>query len=162
MGLQGLEQFLEMTNQTIEEYRESLREDAEVSLRNQLALGEFAQSEGLEVSNEEYEEHIVGVAGPLPEEVDDETAKAHADMLEMMRGENSRPMIDSEILRDKSIKMLLSIVRGEDVPEVAAKEAAEDEGAAADGSEGEAQPGGSVDADGSAREAEEKEEEADS
>lgn len=162
MGLQGLEQFLEMTNQTIEEYRESLRENAEVSLRNQLALGEFAQSEGLEVSNEEFEKHIIGVAGPLPEEVDDETAKAHADMLEMMRGENSRPMIDSEILRDKSIKMLLSIVRGEDVPEVAAKEAAEDEGAAADRSEGEAQPGGSVDADGSAREAEEKEEEADS
>lgn len=162
MGLQGMEQFLEMTNQTIEEYRESLRESAEVSLRNELALGEFAQSESLEVSDEEYEEHIGGVVGPLPEDADEETAKSHADMLEMMRGENSRPMIDSEILKGKSIKMLLSIARGEDVPEAAAEEEAEDEGAAADGSDSDQPPAGSVEADGSASEAEEKEETADS
>ena len=135
MGLQGMEQFLEMTNQTIEEYRESMRESAEASLRNELALGELAQSESLEVSDEEFEEHIVDVAGPLPEDADEETAKAHADMLEMMRGENSRPMLDSEILRSKSIKMLLAIARGEEVPQAAAREAAEDDDAAADESD---------------------------
>ena len=135
MGLRGIDQFLEVTNQTIEEYRESMRESAEVSLRNELALGELAQSESLEVSDEEFEEHIGDVAGPLPEDADEETAKAHADMLEMMRGENSRPMLDSEILRSKSIKMLLSIARGEEVPQAAAREAAEDDEAAADESD---------------------------
>ena len=165
MGLRGIDQFLEVTNQTIEEYRESMRESAEVSLRNELALGELAQSESLEVSDEEFEEHIGDVAGPLPEDADEETAKAHADMLEMMRGENSRPMLDSEILRSKSIKMLLAIARGEEVPQAAAKEAAEDDEAAADESDesdDSEQPAGAVNADGSANEAGENEEAADS
>ncbi len=167
MGLQGMEQFLEMTNQTIEEYRESLRERAEVSLRSELALGEFAQSESLEVSDEEFEEHIGNVAGPLPEGADEETVQAHADMLEMMRGENSRPMLDSDILKGKSIAMLLSIARGEEVPQAAAveaadDEAADDEAAEADGSDSDEQPPESVDAEEDASEAEGEEEAADS
>ena len=121
MGLQGMEQYLEMSNQTIEAYRESLREDAEKSLQIELALVEFAQCEKLKVSDEEFEEHIGDVAGPLPEDADEETAKAQVDMLEMMRADHSRPLIDSEILKDKSIKMLLAIARGEEVPEPVAE-----------------------------------------
>jgi trigger factor len=122
MGLQGMEQYLEMSNQTIEAYRESLREDAEKSLQIELALVEFAKCEKLEVSDEEFEEHIGDVAGPLPEDADEETVKAQIDMLEMMRADHSRPLIDSEILKDKSIKMLLAIARGEEVPEPVAEE----------------------------------------
>jgi len=162
MGLQGLEQFLELTNQTIEQYRESLRESAEVSLRNELALGEIAQSESLKVSDEEFEAHIGGVAGPLPEGADEETAQARADMLEMMRGENSRPMIDSEILKNKSIKMLLSIARGEEVPLAAAEDATGGEEAEADGSDEGEQPAGAAGAEESASEDVEKDEAADS
>ncbi|MDE0428365.1 MAG: trigger factor [Caldilineaceae bacterium] len=158
MGLQGLEQFLELTNQTIEEYRESLRENAEISLRNELALGEFAQIESLKVSDEEFEAHIGGVAGPLPEDADEETATARADMLEMMRGENSRPMIDSEILKAKSINMLLSIARGEDVPQAAAEEAAGDEEAETDVSDDSEQAALAVEAGESASEDAENEE----
>ena len=117
MGMQGLQQFLEMSNQTIEDYRESLREDAEKSLQIELALVEFAQRENLKVSDEEFEEHIGNVAGPLPEDADEEAEKVHADTLEMMRADHSRPHIDSEILKDKSVKLLLAIARGEDVPE---------------------------------------------
>jgi trigger factor len=122
IGLQGMEQYLEMSNQTIEAYRESLREDAEKSLQIELALVEFAQCEKLKVSDEEFEEHIGDVAGPLPEDADEETVKAQIDMLEMMRADHSRPLIDSEILKDKSIKMLLAIARGEEVPEPVAEE----------------------------------------
>jgi trigger factor len=116
MGLKGMEQYLELTNQSVEEYRESLREEAERSLLNELALVEFAQCEHLKVSDEEFEEHIGNVAGPLPEDADEEAAKARADLLEMMRADHSRPLVDSEILKDKSIKMLLAIARGEEVP----------------------------------------------
>ena len=122
IGLQGMEQYLEMSNQTIEAYRESLREDAEKSLQIELALVEFAQCEKLKVSDEEFEEHIGDVAGPLPEDADEETVKAQIDMLEMMRADHSRPLIDSEILKDRSIKMLLAIARGEEVPEPVAEE----------------------------------------
>ena len=129
MGMQGVQQYLEMSDQTIEEYRESLREDAEKSLQIELALVEFAKSEKLTVSDEEFEEHIGNVAGPLPEDADEEAEKAHADMLEMMRADHSRPLIDSEILKDKSVKLLLAIARGEDIPEpdAGADESEEDE-----------------------------------
>jgi len=117
MGMQGLQQFLEMSNQTIEDYRETLREDAEKSLQIELALVEFAQREKLKVSDEEFEEHIGNVAGPLPEDADEEAVKVHADTLEMMRADHSRPLIDSDILKDKSVKRLLAIARGEEAPE---------------------------------------------
>ncbi len=116
MGLRGMEQYLELTKQSVEEYRESLREEAERSLLKELALVEFAQCENLKVSDEEFEEHIGNVAGPLPEDADEEAAKAHADLLEMMRADHSRPLVESEILKDKSIKILLAIARGEEVP----------------------------------------------
>ena len=142
MGLQGMEQYLEMTKQSIDEYRESLREEAERSLRNELALVEFAQNENLKVSDEEFEDHIGNVAGPLPEDADEETEKSHADLLEMMRADHSRPLVDSEILKDKSIKMLLAMARGEEVPEADADadEAADaEQGAETDSEEGEPQ-----------------------
>lgn len=117
MGMQGLQQFLEMSNQTIEDYRETLREDAEKSLQIELALVEFAQRENLKVSDEEFEEHIGNVAGPLPEDADEDAEQMRADTLEMMRADHSRPLIDSDILKDKSVKLLLAIARGEEVPE---------------------------------------------
>ncbi|MCY3708349.1 MAG: trigger factor [Caldilineaceae bacterium] len=117
MGMQGLQQFLEYSNQTIEDYRESSRDEAEKSLQIDLALVEFAQRENLKVSDEEFEEHIGNVAGSLPEDADEEAEKVHADTLEMMRADHSRPLIESEILKDKSVKLLLAIARGEDVPE---------------------------------------------
>ena len=117
MGLQGLQQYLEMTKQTTEEYREGLREGAKKSLLHDLVLAELAQCESLNASDEEFEEHIGNMAGPLPEDADEETAKAHADMLEMMRSDDSRQLVDSDILKVKSIKMLLAIARGEEVPQ---------------------------------------------
>ena len=116
MGIQGLEQFLEMSGQTIEEYRESMRGGAETSLRIELALEELAKCENLTVSDEEFEAHIGDVAEPLPEDADEETLKARFDMLDMMRAEHTRPLIESEILRNKSVELILAIARGEDIP----------------------------------------------
>ncbi len=122
MGLQGMEQYLEMSGQTIEDYRESLREDAEKSLQIELALVELSSCEKLSVSEEEFEAHIGDVAAPLPEDADEEAVKARDDMLEMMRAEHSRPLIESEILREKSVNLLMAIARGEDIPEPEAGE----------------------------------------
>ena len=120
IGLQGIDHFLEMSNQTIEEYRETLREGAEKSLRHDLVLDELAQRENFTVSDEEFEEHIGNVAGPLPEDADEETAQTHADMLEMMRADHTRPLIDGDILKGKSTRMILAIARGEELPPPAA------------------------------------------
>lgn len=119
MGLRGLEQFLEFSNQTVDAYRESLRGDAEQTLARDLALQELAKSESLQVSDEEFEQHIERAAGPLPDEADEETRKARGDMLDMMRGEHTRPMVQDDILKDKSIQLLLAIARGQEIPEAA-------------------------------------------
>ena len=132
MGMQGLEQYLEMSGQKIEDYRESLREDAEKSLQVELALEELSTCEKLTVSEEEFEAHIGDAAAPLPEDADDETEKAREDMLEMMRAEHSRPLIESEILREKSVNLILAIARGEDIPEPAESESEEEEQATAE------------------------------
>ena len=120
MGLQGMEQFLEMSNQTLEGYRETMRESAERALRHDLALGELAKRENLDVSDEEFEEHIENVAGPPPEDADEEALKSRDDLLEMMRSESSRPLVNADIQRDKTIKRVLAIARGEEIPEPAA------------------------------------------
>ena len=60
-------------------------------------------------------------------------------MLEMMRADHSRPLVDSEILKDKSIKMLLAIARGEEVPEPVAEA-----GEAADAEQPDAEDSGQV------------------
>ena len=120
MGLRGIDQYLELSNQTAEAYREGMREGAEQSLLHGLVLGELAESENLKVSDEDFEEHIASVAGTVPDDADEETAKSHADMLEMMRAEGTRQLVDNDILKDKSIKMLSAIARGEEVPEPAA------------------------------------------
>ena len=142
MGLQGMEQYLEMSNQTIEDYRESMRENAEKSLQIELALVEFAQREKLTVSDVEFEEHIGDMAPPLPEDADEEAVKARIDMLDMMRADHSRPHVESEILKDKSIQLLLAIARGEEVPEPEAEagEVTDAEQPVADVSEQAAQP----------------------
>ena len=36
-------------------------------------------------------------------------------MLDMMRAEHTRPLIESEILRNKSVELILAIARGEDI-----------------------------------------------
>jgi len=132
MGMQGLEQYLEMSGQKIEDYRESLREDAEKSLQVELALEELSTCEKLKVSEEEFEAHIGDAAAPLPEDADEEAVKAREDMLEMMRAEHSRPLIESEILREKSVNLILAIARGEDIPEPAESESEEEEQATAE------------------------------
>ena len=97
-----------------------MRESAERALRHDLALGELAKRENLDVSDEEFEEHIENVAGPQPEDADEEALKSRDDLLEMMRSESSRPLVNADIQRDKTIKRVLAIARGEEIPEPAA------------------------------------------
>ncbi len=117
MGLQGIEQYLEVSKQSMEEYRATLRQEAEMSLCRQLVLAEIAQSENLTVSDEEAEAHIEIVAGPLPTDADEDELKARADFMDMLRTGHSRPYVDEAVLSDKSIELVLAIARGEEIPE---------------------------------------------
>lgn len=117
MGLEGLSQYLELINQSIEQYREGLREQAERYLRRNLVLAEIAEQENLAVSDEEFEEYIESMAGPLPEDTDEEARQSRESFLEMMRADYSRPYVNDQIMSEKSIDRVLAIARGEEIPE---------------------------------------------
>ena len=62
---QGLEmqQYLEYTNQTAQDLRESYREQAEKSVRSELVLEAVAKAENIEVSDEEVDQELQMMAG---------------------------------------------------------------------------------------------------
>lgn len=61
MGLKGLDQFLELTKQDLESYRENLRPIAEKQLRQQLALEELIKAESITATDEEVREQISAI-----------------------------------------------------------------------------------------------------
>ncbi len=63
-GIQ-LEQYLQITGTTPEQFREQLREQAEVSARVDLALRAVAEQEAIEVSDEELDEELMVLATQL-------------------------------------------------------------------------------------------------
>jgi len=63
-GIQ-LEQYLQITGTTPEQFREQLREQSEVSARVDLALRAIAEQEGIEVSDEELDDELRVLATQL-------------------------------------------------------------------------------------------------
>jgi len=65
-----LEQYLQITGTTPEAFREQLREQAEVSARVDLALRSIADSENIEVSDEDLDEELRVLATQLDQPLD--------------------------------------------------------------------------------------------
>ncbi|HXF61083.1 MAG TPA: trigger factor, partial [Caldilineaceae bacterium] len=63
-GIESLEDFLRQSGQTVEEYRESLREQAETIARRNLVISELYRKEGIEVTDEDIEARINAMLGP--------------------------------------------------------------------------------------------------
>lgn len=104
-GIQDLETYYRQTNQTREQMRDSLRTDAVRQAERNLILSELLRVENMTVSDEEVEQRI----GLLLANNDAETAQQLAVML---RNESGRAILESQLLRDKSIERLLAIARG--------------------------------------------------
>ena len=68
-GIQ-LEQYLQITGTTPEQFREQLREQAEVSARVDLALRAVAEQENIEISEEELDEELMVLATQLDQPLD--------------------------------------------------------------------------------------------
>ena len=63
-GIQ-LEQYLQITGTTPDQFREQLREQAEITARVDLALRAVAEQEAIEVSEEELDEELMVLATQL-------------------------------------------------------------------------------------------------
>ncbi len=66
-----LEQFLAMQGQTVEQARESLRADAEMSIRRELVVEAIADAEGITLTDEEVEARVRADAADAGRDVDE-------------------------------------------------------------------------------------------
>jgi trigger factor len=123
-GIDGVNNYLSQIGQSMEEYRESLREQAEIAARRNLVISELYQLEGLEATDEDVEERIQSMFG----DVNEEQAEAAEAYRNMMRSDAGRAILGSQILQQKALDRLLAIVRGEEVPEPVRKTDAAAEG----------------------------------
>jgi trigger factor len=115
LGIESLESYLRQTGGgTLEEYRERLRPDAQRLAEQNLLISEVLRLEKLSVSDEEIEERIKTMMGDTSEEEMD--SEATQSIAEMLRSGSGRAILDSQILREKALDLLLAIARGEDVP----------------------------------------------
>ena len=67
----ALEQFLQMTGQSMETFRDGLKEDAEKRIKVNLALSEIAKLENIEVSDDEVNDEYQKMADTYSMSVDD-------------------------------------------------------------------------------------------
>lgn len=116
MGLQGLDRFLEMTNQSAEEYRAGQREEAEKILRRNLVLSEIAVAEKITATDAEIDAQISEMFGELDEDATEEQVESRQRLLQMMKEGPSRLSFVERIVTDKTFDLLKAIARGEDVP----------------------------------------------
>jgi trigger factor len=120
-GIESLEDYLRQIGQSLEEYRDSLREQAELIARRNLVISELYRQEGIEVTDEDIDARVDRMLGSNGDE-DSDSARALRDM---MRSGAGRSILESQILHDKALDRLLAIVRGEELPERPVAAAAE-------------------------------------
>lgn len=133
MGLQGIQHYLQLVGRSIEQYRAEQREQAEISLRRGLVLDEIAKAEQIKAKKVEFEERLNEIFGPINAEASEEEQESRRGVLEMMRQEGNRHMIEEQIVSEKTIQRVLAIARGEEVPEPGADSEEDEEEIVAEG-----------------------------
>jgi len=126
-GIDSLESYLNQVGQSMEDYRESLREQAEIAAKRNLVISEVYQREGITATEEDVDERISEMRERLHREDATDEQNQMADIIaENMRTGSGRQVLESQILQEKSLKRLLAIARGEEVPEPGAPELTSD------------------------------------
>jgi trigger factor len=130
-GIESLDVYLKQAGQSREEYRESLRSQAETIARRNLVISELYRQEGVEISDQEIEERIQAMVGSADAD-QAESARALADLMRQGAG---RSILESQLLRDSALNRLLAIVRGEELPPIPVKEQTQPDSVEAAGAE---------------------------
>lgn len=121
-GVEDLEDYLQRVDGgTIEEYRERLRPEATRLAEQNLVLSEVLRREKLQVNDEEIGDRIRAMMGE-DADLEDESTRS---VVETLRTGAGRAILESQILRQKALDLLLDIARGKEVPPPPADEPAE-------------------------------------
>ncbi len=98
----GLEQFLEMTGQSPQDFAEGMKEPAEQAARVDLALRAIVVAEGMELSEEEFNDELAQTASHLGQETEQlRAAFEEGGQLKALR---------TDLLKQKAMEMLIESV----------------------------------------------------
>lgn len=97
--------YLRRLGKTEQEYRETLREAAEMRVRRSLALSQLAEAEGLDVSAEEIEEELDTLVSPMGDDA--------ARFRQMFATEEGVATIRRNLISKKTLDRLAAIASGE-------------------------------------------------
>ena len=105
----SLQAYLQLNKKTEAEYREEVRPQAERRVRRGLALGRWADLEGIAVADDEVTARIEEYARGLSEE-------AAAGLRELMATDEYRRLVRNDLLTERALERLRAIARGEVEP----------------------------------------------
>ena len=105
-GIQDMEVYFRQTGQTREQMRESLRTDATKQAERNLLISELLRAEALVVREEEFADRAAAIAASGDPETSQQLAF-------FMQSESGRAILESQLLREKTITRLLAIARGQ-------------------------------------------------
>lgn len=111
-----MEQYLEMTGSTAEAAMESMKDDAQVILRNNLMLEKIVQEKGIEIKDEEIDNYIADMMDGYPNS-NEEVMKEYMNYL--------RENIRNELAVNKAIDLLLDNAKFITAEEAEVEESAE-------------------------------------
>lgn len=97
--------YLRRLGKTEQEYRETLREAAEMRVRRSLALSQLAEAEGLDVTAEEIEEELDTLVAPMGDDA--------ARFRQMFATEEGVATIRRNLISKKTLDRLAAIASGE-------------------------------------------------
>jgi trigger factor len=117
----GLDNYLIMTGQSREDYRESQREAAENRVRRGLVLAELVQAEALEVTENDLDDEIARLA--------EAAGDAGENLRQIFLEEKMRHSLRYSLLNQAALDTLKAIARGEYVPKPSPEPKDEEEAA---------------------------------
>lgn len=138
-GIENIDTYYRQTGQTREQMRASLRADATKQAERNLLISELLRAESIAVREEEFADRAAAIAASGDPETSQQLAF-------FMQSEAGRAILESQLLREKTITRLLAIARGQRDAVLAAEAEAQQ----ADKSDGESAADAGVDDAGTA------------
>ncbi len=100
-----LEDYLKIEKKTPEQFREEVRPQAEARLKRSLVVGKIVEREHISLEPGDVDERITNLSTPWGERADE--------MRKLLSRDESREMLEMDLLTDKAVDRLAAIARGE-------------------------------------------------
>ena len=110
-GIESLDSYLQQVGQTREQYRDSLREQAELIARRNLVISELYRQEGIEVTDEDIDRRIDAMVGTgtatsaAPEGVAESAAEHVEAISDELGGEAAEGSVETESARAENAEV---------------------------------------------------------